>query len=258
MSGGALSGYRVLVTRPARQADELVAAIESVGGEAIRFPVIQIVARNPAVVAQELASLPKPDIAIFVSRNAVDYGLSAFRNSDVCIAAVGPTTKAALEAAGSDVAISVDTGFDSEHLLTHPALIDVRDKAVTVVRGESGRELLADTLRIRGANVSYLSAYRGEMRRASPGEVEALDKRWCGGGIDCVTTMSVETLKNLLCQLPPSSLERLRQTPLVAPGARVIQTAMELVPGISGVMASGPRTADMLNALIETRHSGRN
>ena len=258
MSESPLTGYRVLVTRPAHQADELVEAIDRAGGQAVRFPVIQIIGRRPEVVAREFASLPRPDIAIFVSRNAVLHGLAAIRNSGASIAAVGPSTKAAIESAGVEVAISVDGGFDSEHLLTHAAFDDVAGKAVTIVRGESGRELLSDTLTSRGAKVSYLSAYRREMRRASPGEVEALDKRWCGGGIDCVTAMSVETLKNLLCQLPPSSLEQLRQTPLVAPGARVIQTAMELVPGISGVMASGPRTADMLNALIEARHSGRN
>jgi len=37
-----LAGLRVLVTRPADQSDELVAAIEDSGGEAIRFPVIRI------------------------------------------------------------------------------------------------------------------------------------------------------------------------------------------------------------------------
>jgi uroporphyrinogen-III synthase len=254
---GPLAGYRVLVTRPAHQAGDLVAAIEGAGGEAIRFPVIEIVGRNQDIVAQEFASLPKPDIAIFVSRNAVDYGLEVVRGSDTTIAAVGPSTRVAIEAAGVDVSITSDKGFDSERLLAHPALQDVRDKSVIVVRGESGRELLADTLRDRGAAVSYLSTYRREIRRAPQDELDSLDETWCNNGIDCLTVMSVETLKNLLAQLPPTSLEQLRQTPLVAPGARVIQTAMELVPGIPAVQASGPQPADMLNALIETRHSGQ-
>lgn len=257
MSEGPLTGYRVLVTRPAHQSGELVAAIEGAGGEAVRFPVIQIIGRNPDVVAQEFASLPRPDIAIFVSRNAVDHGLAAVRASEATIAAVGPTTRAALEAAGVDVTIKSDEGFDSERLLAHPALENVRDRTVVIVRGESGRELLADTLRNRGAEVNYLSAYRREIRRAPQDELDSLDERWCHDGIDCVTIMSVETLENLLHQLPSTSLEQLRQTPLVAPGARVIQTAMELVPGIPAVLASGPKPANMLNALIETRHSGQ-
>lgn len=258
MNDGPLAGCRILVTRPEHQADELVAAIESAGGEAIRFPVIQIVGRSQEIVAQEFALLPKPDICIFVSRNAVEHGLPVIRDSGSALAAIGPTTRDAIEAAGSRVTIGSDDGFNSEHLLAHPALHDVRGRSVLIIRGDSGREALANTLRERGADVSYLSVYRREIRRAPAIELESLVAKWRDGDIDCVTVMSVETLENLLQQMPPDLSERLRQTPLVAPGARVIQTAMELVAGISAVMASGPQTADMLNALIETLHSGQN
>lgn len=256
MNDGPLAGCRILVTRPEHQADELVAAIECAGGEAVRFPVIQIIGRSADVVAQEYASQPTPDICIFVSRNAVDHGLSAVRDSGAEIAAIGPITRATLEAAGTRVTMSSDEGFDSENLLLHPALNDVRDKRVTIVRGDRGRELLADTLRRRGADVRYLSVYRRGMRNATSLELASLQSVWREDGIDCVTVMSVETLENLVQQLPPESLELLRQTPLVGPGSRVIQTAMEL--GLSAVMASGPQAAEMVNALIETLHSGQN
>jgi uroporphyrinogen-III synthase len=258
VSDGTLKVYRILVTRPEQQADELVAAIEGAGGEVVRFPAIQIIGRNPDVVAQEFASLPVPDISIFISTNAVEHGLTVIRDCGSALAAVGPTTQAAIEAAGMDVTISSDAGYDSERLLAHPQLQDVRDLSVLIVRGESGRELLADTLRSRGADVSYLAVYRIEMRRALADELDSLDAIWREGGIDCVTVMSAVTLENLLQQLRPASLELLRQTPLVAPGARVIQNAMELIPGISAVQASGPQTADMLNALIDALHSGLN
>jgi len=42
MSESTLNGFGVLVTRPEHQADELATAIEDAGGEAIRFPVIDI------------------------------------------------------------------------------------------------------------------------------------------------------------------------------------------------------------------------
>lgn len=257
MNGGPLAGRRILVTRPEHQADELAAAIEGAGGEAIRFPVLEIIGRTRDIVAQEFAALPEPDICIFVSRNAVEHGLFVIQDSGSAVAAIGPATRDAIEAAGARVTIAADDGFNSEHLLAHPALHDVRGRNVLIVRGDSGRELLANTLRDRGANVSYLSVYRREMRRAPAAELESLAARWRDGDIDCVTVMSVETLENLLEQVPANLHEILRQTPLVAPGARVIQTAMELVPGISAIMASGPQTADMLNALIETLHSGQ-
>lgn len=258
MNEGPLAGRRILVTRPQHQADELAAAIESAGGEAIRFPVLQIIGRTPDIVAREFAALPKPDICIFVSRNAVEHGLPAIQDSGSALAAIGPATRDAIVASGSRVTISADDGFNSEHLLAHPTLHDVRGRNVLIVRGDSGRELLANTLRDRGANVNYLSVYRRDIRRAPAAELDSLVTKWRDGDIDCVTVLSVETLENLLQQIPAELHEHLRQTPLVAPGARVIQTAMELIPGISAVMASGPQTANMLNALIETLHSGQN
>jgi len=253
-----IAGYRVLVTRPAHQASGLIAAIEGAGGEAICFPVIRITARDADTVGNELASLPPSDVVIFISKNAVDFGAAALEESGASIAAIGPATRNAIENLGARVDIYPDAGFDSEHLLAHPGLRNVRNKNITIVRGENGREYLGDALKKRGATVSYLATYRRQAYSATPEEIRALDDKWRKGEIDCVTVMSAETLQNLLQLLPPTSVELLRQTPLVAPGARVVQTAMELVPGIPAVMASGPRAADMLNALIETAHSGTN
>ena len=60
MTESPLAGVGVLVTRPEHQADELVAAIERRGGVAIRFPTLQIIARDAndvAGAAQGLATL---------------------------------------------------------------------------------------------------------------------------------------------------------------------------------------------------------
>ena len=257
MNTGPLAGYRVLVTRPTLQADALIAVIESAGGEVVRFPVMKITGRKPEQVATDFAASHSPDIAIFVSRNAVDHGLAAIRGSGALIAAVGPTTKAAIEAQNVVVDIVPPGGSDSEHLLRHSMLKDVDGKNITIVRGEGGRELLADTLRERGAKVTYLPVYRRQINNISAEEIARLDQAWREGGIDCVTVLSVETLEYLLQLLPPTAIERLRQTPLVAPSERVIQTALERLPGIPAVVASGPRAADMLNALMDLRHSGR-
>jgi uroporphyrinogen-III synthase len=258
MSENSLAGFRVLVTRPADQSDELVAAIENSGGEAIRFPVIRILGRDPKIVAGEFAILPTPDIVIFVSSNAAEHGLPAVRDCGARLAAIGPATSAAISATGARVDIAPSNGFDSEQLLQHPELQNVNGKTVLIVRGKSGRELLRDTLRERGADVSYLAVYDRERNTIPAAEVAKLDDAWRNGRIDCVTVMSVETLENLLLLLPAASLEALRKTPLVAPGERVIQTVMELVPGIPAIQASGPRAADILNALKDLRHSGQN
>jgi uroporphyrinogen-III synthase len=56
-----------------------------------------------------------------------------------------------------------DDGDDSEALLALPALRDAvarPDARVLILRGEGGRELLAERLREQGASVEYLELYR--------------------------------------------------------------------------------------------------
>ena len=71
-----LQGVGVLVTRPRTQATELVDAIEAQGGTAYCFPVIEIAAFDELDVRNSVARLGKPDIVVFVSRNAVEHGIS--------------------------------------------------------------------------------------------------------------------------------------------------------------------------------------
>ena len=149
-----LDGVGVLVTRPQRQADGLVAAIESRGGVAIRFPVIEARPHPQADVIAMAETLHIPDIVIVVSANAVRFGLRFA--GDAAIAAVGPATARSVENSGRQVDIRARDGFDSEQLLATPELQDVAGKVVRIIRGNGGRELLASTLRERGATVESL------------------------------------------------------------------------------------------------------
>ena len=257
MTTSALDGCRVLVTRPEGQARELCAAIEEAGGTVIRFPVIRIVPRRADEIEDDLGGVAPPDVIIFVSRNAVSYGLDHVRNFDAAIGAVGPSTAAAIEAAGIGVDILPAEAFDSEHLLETPELKDVDGKTILIVRGESGRELLAETLRERGASVAYLPVYRREANVLPADVIDTVASELAAARVDCVAVMSVQTLECLLGLLPESAAAALRKTPLVAPGDRVIQTASELVPGMPAIRAAGPRAADIVNALIDWRQSGQ-
>lgn len=257
MSEAALAGYGVLVTRPQEQSAELAKAITEAGGTAIRFPVIDIVGAAAADVGKAFAALPEADVIVFVSRNAVTYGLTAIDTGNSLLAVIGPATLAAVEEIGSRVDIVPEQGSDSEHFLAHPALQDVAGKTITIIRGENGREKIAETLRTRGAKIYYLPVYKHELHVASDTELSALENSWRDGRIDCVTVMSVATLQYLLQLLPPACRELLANTPLVAPGTRVIQTAERSIPGISTVMAPGPQAADIISALIALRQSGQ-
>lgn len=249
MVDGELAGVGVLVTRPEQQAEPLVSAIEAAGGRAIRFPAIEVLPLAAAAIEAEAASLRDPDIAIFVSTNAVRHGLAYAAAPR--IAAVGPATAAAIEAAGGHVDIRPQAGFDSEHLLSEPELTNVAGKVVRIIRGQSGRELLADTLRHRGATVEYLAVYTRRVPQPAAAALTGLEDAWRSGDVDAVTIMSVETLANLVAILPAACRDRLCQTLLVTPAERVIIEATKQFQGIPTALAAGTSPRDIVCAIAQ-------
>ena len=250
-----LDGTSVLVTRPRFQAGELVTAIEAAGGTAFCFPVIDIAAVDSNVVAAAAAELARPDITVFVSRNAVEYGLEYTGGGK--IAAIGPATSAAVEAAGHIVDIQSPDGFDSEHLLAEPALQSVEDRVVRIIRGNGGRELLATELRARGATVEYLAVYERRLPDVSPEMLAELESRWRQGDFAAVIVMSVQSLVNLAELLPDWCRHQLESTPLVTPAGRVLKEALDRYPASRPILASGPRPSQMVEAIIALHQADR-
>lgn len=242
-----LAGIAVLVTRPAAQAGELLAAIEAAGGDSIVFPVIEIAPRSPQSIEADLAGLEDPDIVIFVSRNAVEHGLAW--SGDGAIAAVGPATAAAIEAAARVVDIRPASGFDSESLLEEPALREVRGKTVRIIRGNGGRELLATTLRERGADVDYLEVYSRRTPHYTEQEIADVAQQLENGNIDAAVVMSVESLANLLDLLPAPCHRAFAKTRLVTPAARVLKKVQDRLPGCPATLADGPGADEIVRAI---------
>jgi uroporphyrinogen-III synthase len=247
MADAPLAGIGVLVTRPAGQAGELVAAIEAAGGHCIGFPVIEIRPRSPQAIEADLAGLPDPDIVIFISRNAVEHGLAW--SGDGVIAAVGPATAAAIEASARVVDIRPAGGFDSESLLAESALTEVRGKTIRIIRGKGGRELLATTLRERGARVDYLEVYRRCTPDYSEQEIANIAGQIERGEIGAVVVMSVESLGNLLSLLPESCRRALAKTRLVTPASRVLKEVTDRLPGCPATLADGPGADEIVRAI---------
>jgi uroporphyrinogen-III synthase len=243
-----LQGVGVLVTRPQQQSHALAAAIKREGGHAVRFATIEIIARNAADTAEEAYGLPKPDIAIFVSGNAVRHGIEHADGAQIAV--VGPASAEAVVAAGRQVDIMPTDGFDSEHLLTLAELFDVAGKRVRIIRGQGGRELLGNTLRARGAEVDYLSVYERSLPLYRTDEVDALLEEWLAGKVNVVTVMSVATLENLIALLPQSALPMVTRTPLVTPADRVINQVAQLLPGMPTTLADAPDADAMVRGIV--------
>ena len=248
MADRPLQGVGVLVTRPRTQAIELVDAIEARGGNAYCFPVMDIAPLDQLEVRESADRLKAPDIVIFVSRNAVEYGIGYSGGGK--IAAIGPATARAVSDAGRVVDISSASGYDSEHLLAEDALRQVSGRRVRIIRGSQGRELLADTLKERGALVDYLSVYERRLPAVDAETLADLESRWRQGRINVITVMSVQSLENLAKLLPAWCAEQLESTPLVTPAGRVLKEALDRYPASRPILASGPGAADLVQAII--------
>jgi len=233
-----LRGRGILVTRPAGQAQRLAALVEAAGGRAILFPAIEI---EPLAQAR----LPSPadfDLVVFVSPTAVQCAAARIRGSGVRVAAVGSGTRRELEAHGFPEVVAPQDGADSEALLALAELQEVAGKRILIVRGEGGRELLADTLAARGAQVEYFECYRRVLPRA---DTAPLLSAWDRGEVAAVTVSSSEGIDNLVELLGAA---RLAGRPLFVNHARVAERAREAA--IAEVIVAGPGDEETAEALV--------
>jgi len=161
----------LIVTRPLAQATGWVHELQALGAHAQALPLIEIApAADPEPVRQAWRRLPRFDLVMFVSANAVAqfFALTppgARWPADLQAASTGPGTSAALRAAGVPAVQIVEpaadaTSFDSEALWAQLAARDWAGRNALVVRGEQGRDWLAEQLRERGATVEFVAAYR--------------------------------------------------------------------------------------------------
>ena len=254
MTDAPLAGVGVLVTRPRTQAAELVSAIERSGGTAFCFPVLDIAPLDENLIAAEADALPTPDVTVFISRNAVEYGLRY--TGGASIAAIGPATASAIRAAGRVVDIEPAGGYDSEHLLAEPALQDIEGKTVRIIRGGKGRELLANELKARGATVNYLSVYERRLPSVSAEMLADIEARWRQGNISVITVMSVESLRNLVELLPDWCTKQIESTPLVTPAGRVLKETLDRYPASRAILSPGPQADEMVQAIIALQSPG--
>lgn len=245
---------RVVVTRPAGQAEALREALERAGFEAVALPVMAIEAASSEVIAEALADAADAQFLIFVSINAVRFALDhlpAPESLNATIVAVGPSTARALVDAGYPCDVKPGAGFTSEALLAEPALMEMEGKRVLIVRGTGGRALLGDTLRERGATVSYAEVYRRDLPGNAAQDLrQALDE-----GFDAITATSVETLLNIDDLAGSERADLLHDVKVLTASERVLKKAHVLGYTEQPVLARAPDDDALVDALEQWRAS---
>lgn len=178
---------RVVVTRPAAQSAAWVLRLQAAGIAAVALPLIETApAADTEAVAAAWASLPSRRLVVFVSPNAVLHFFAA-RPADRCwpptlsAATPGPGTAEALRAAGVAPGRIVEPAgdacrFDSEALWHRLGESDWAGASVLLVRGDGGRQWLAERLIEAGAQVDAVQAYRRSAPTFSHPERVALEE----------------------------------------------------------------------------------
>lgn len=162
---------RVVVTRPAAQAGDWVRRLRGAGIDAVALPLIEIApASDTTAVAAAWAGLAARRLVFFVSPNAVLHFFAAQPPGSswpagVVAAAPGPGSAAALRHAGVPADQVVEPAADSPSFDSEAVWQRLRDRewrgaSVLVVRGDGGREWLAERLSEAGAVVDAVGAYR--------------------------------------------------------------------------------------------------
>lgn len=250
MTGRALEGKRVLVTRPKDRAAMLEGLIRKAGGEPLLWPAIRIDDPDDFAPFDRIAArLQDFDLAIFVSPTAVERALARLKRVGIvwppgpAVAAIGPGTRRELAERAFEPVITPQDKVDSEGLLALPALAEMRDKRVVIFRGAGGRELLATVLAERGASVEYAECYR-RTRPALPASPPA----WAARPVDAVTVSSSEGLSSLAEMLGRFRPDWMRESVLFVPHPRVGDDAARL--GVRDVVVAGPSDEEFAARLV--------
>ncbi|MNM16534.1 Uroporphyrinogen-III synthase [compost metagenome] len=255
----------VVITRPAAQAGPLAAKVAALGLPVQLLPLLEIHALDGTAergqLLRMLARLPEFDLVVFVSPNAIDCVFAHLPAwpAGVPLAVVGEGSRMALAAHGvTDANASITSPFDtarsdSEHLLLALDLPALRGKRALIVRGDGGRDFLADGLRAAGASVEFVTAYRRQVP-ALTAALRATLETLLQHNNDWIITSS-EALRGLLALLAAlddsrgekTAVAKMQQQHLIVPHARIAQTAAAL--GFARVTLTGSGDAGVLAAL---------
>ena len=238
----------VVLTRPEGDNARLESTLAQRGYEVVVQPLLRI-APLPESELPDPPDLVSGDVCIFISANAARMGLPTLMGPmvehGIVSLAVGPRTASVLEAEG--LAVTVPEQMDSEGLLALPALTDVSDKHVVIVKGEGGRETLTQTLEARGAQVEEYVCYRREVAPVDRDNFAATMSEAHGLVFQANSVQTLGTLTNLISA---TNLLSLLMQPVVVPSQRVADQATQM--GWQHVVNAANASDDAFLAALES------
>ena len=253
-----MSARPVVVTRPQPQTEILAQKVAGIGRVAITFPLLEIgPLPNDAELLAALEALSSYKLVAFVGPNAIEAAFTRLPKwpAGVAIAIMGEGSRQALAAHGitdanAHIFMPADTGrSDSETLLQALDLQSLKGQRALIIRGDTGRELLADALRAAECQVTQVAAYRRFAPAMLPQVRERLD-HLIRTQNDWIVTSS-EALRNLVQMAKnlggDDAVAKLQRQHFLVSHARIAENARNL--GFVNVIHVGSGDERMLAAL---------
>ena len=191
----------ILITRPDPAGKALTQRLIDAGKIAFQAPLIEIIAgRELSLLDAKLKSLRAGDCVFLLSKNAVSYAnwqLNQLQQSwpdTLSYYGIGKSTAKDFQHLSSFPICYPEQGETSEDLLELPALHQVKNKRILLLRGNGGRDLLSTTLRQRGAIVDTCECYQRLFIHYPP---EAFALQWEKAQVDTLVVTSGEMLQQL-------------------------------------------------------------
>jgi uroporphyrinogen-III synthase len=240
-------GWYVISLRPQGGHASLRRAAAAQGARLIALSPWRVTLLNDDLTREALQRALAAPRVLFTSPNAVRAAAGMqpleIKPHQLWIA-VGSGTAAALASAGVDGA-ACPARMDSEGLLALPALTEVKGIQVGLVTAPDGREVLAPTLRERGAEVLRADVYAREPVALPASALRRLHN------LDAPAAVALSSggaLRQLLGSAPADLLCQLRHLSVVAASARLQRLAREA--GFADVtLAEGPLPEQLIAAM---------
>ena len=209
-----LFGRRIMVTRPADQAQELYASLRRLGAEVLAYPTIatrEITERD--VWARIGIAEGANRWLVFTSENGVRYFMRQFtaeagdvrRLADYKIAAVGSGTARALKRFALAPDFVPDTATVAELAAQMRAGLDLQDALVIRVQGNLSDDTVPNVLTEAGARVIRLTVYE----TFTPGWPPGFKEQLLAGPPDVVMFSSGSTVDGLCRHLSAEELQQI-------------------------------------------------
>jgi uroporphyrinogen-III synthase len=247
-----LAGKRVVITRPALQAQPFIDALVKAGASPILFPSIQIVPIPDNVqLDSALMRLSRYDWVVFTSVNGVQVTLERMQALNLShdalnrqqVAAIGPATAAALTDHGVHVTLQPDEYIAEAIVTTLREQEMLAGQRFLLLRADIARATLREQLVAYGGIVDEVPVYQTVRGQPDPTAFAELQR-----GVDVITFTSSSTVRFFFELLGNEALKVAANAQIVCIGPITAQTARDLglpvtsvaqdytVPGLLSVM----------------------